>query len=69
MMLDTDFNGESEISCLESNDTDDQTTTEIRLVPDDKGMLDAIFHALNICQTLHPDPDDSISDGKIYLNF
>jgi hypothetical protein len=37
--------------------------TEMRFVPDDKGMLDAMFHAMSECQTLHPDPQDSFSEG------
>lgn len=51
-----------------ANDDDDDISegsnmTEIRFVPDDKGMLDAMYHALNDCQVLHPDPNDSFSDG------
>jgi nucleotide-sensitive chloride channel 1A len=38
--------------------------TEIRFIPDDKGVLNLLFDALRECQTLHPDPNDSFSDGK-----
>jgi len=43
-----------------------QDTTEMRFVPDDKGMLDAMFHAMSECQSLHPDSQDSFSEG-LYL--
>lgn len=66
-MLDTDFNGERENNSSGDDDEqlDEPLSTEMRLVPDDKGMLDAMFNALNICQTLHPDPEDSVSDGIV----
>eukprot|EP00057_Strongylocentrotus_purpuratus_P026623 XP_011681097.1 PREDICTED: methylosome subunit pICln-like [Strongylocentrotus purpuratus] len=32
---------------------------EIRLVPQDKTMLQSMFEAMSQCQALHPDPDDS----------
>lgn len=63
MMLDTDFNGDAENNSSEDEEAEDQVSTQLRLVPDDKGMLDAMFHALNICQSLHPDPQESFSDG------
>jgi hypothetical protein len=40
-----------------------QDMTEMRFVPDDKGMLDAMFHAMSECQSLHPDSQDSFSEG------
>lgn len=40
--------------------------TEVRFVPADKGMLQEMFEALKECQTLHPDPNDSISEGIIH---
>lgn len=43
-------------------DSDDHKINELRFVPDDKGMLDAMFHAMSACQTLHPDPNDSFSE-------
>jgi nucleotide-sensitive chloride channel 1A len=43
-----------------------QYTTEMRFVPDDKGMLDAMFHAMSECQSLHPDLQESFYDG-LYL--
>lgn len=47
----------------EDESEDSETTwTEIRFVPEDKGVLDAMFHAMSECQALHPDPDDSATD-------
>jgi nucleotide-sensitive chloride channel 1A len=43
--------------------------TEMRFVPDDKGMLDAMFHAMSECQSLHPDPQDSFSEGLSVLAY
>lgn len=43
-----------------------QDMTEMRFVPDDKGMLDAMFHAMSECQSLHPDPQDSFSEGLYF---
>lgn len=40
--------------------------SEVRFIPEDRGLLDAMYHAMTICQTLHPDPNDSISDGNIW---
>jgi len=37
--------------------------TEVRFIPEDRGLLEAMFHAMSVCQTLHPDPNDSVSDG------
>lgn len=37
--------------------------SEVRFVPEDRGLLDAMYHAMTVCQTLHPDPNDSLSDG------
>lgn len=37
--------------------------SEIRFVPEDRGFLDAMYHAMTVCQTLHPDPNDSVSEG------
>jgi nucleotide-sensitive chloride channel 1A len=46
-----------------------QNMTEMRFVPDDKGMLDAMFHAMSECQSLHPDPQDSFSEGLSVLAY
>ena len=39
--------------------------TEIRFVPDDKNMLDAMFNVMSECQALHPDEDDSCGDEDL----
>lgn len=39
----------------------------MRFAPDNTNNLDAMFQAMNSCQALHPDPQDSFSDGKIIL--
>jgi nucleotide-sensitive chloride channel 1A len=43
--------------------------SEVRFVPDDRGLLDAMYHAMTVCQVLHPDPNDSVSDGIATENF
>lgn len=50
----------------DDNDDDDSETvmTEMRFAPDNTNNLDAMFQAMNHCQTLHPDPQDSFSDGN-----
>jgi len=40
-------------------DEDQDNLTEVRFIPDDKEMLDSMFKAMNHCQALHPDNDDS----------
>ena len=48
----------------EDSDTESETQmTEVRFIPEDRGLLEAMFHAMSVCQTLHPDPNDSVSDG------
>ncbi|KAJ9583260.1 hypothetical protein L9F63_022393, partial [Diploptera punctata] len=47
----------------DGDDPDSQTEeTEMRFTPDDKGMLDAMYHAMCECQSLHPDPNNSLSE-------
>ena len=49
---------------VEDSDTESETQmTEVRFIPEDRGLLEAMFHAMSVCQTLHPDPNDSVSDG------
>jgi len=49
-----------------NEDDDDGGVTEVRFVPSDKGVLQQMFEALKECQTLHPDPNDSFSEGIFY---
>lgn len=48
------------------NEDDDEDTpiTEMRFAPDNTNNLELMFQAMNACQALHPDPQDSFSDGK-----
>lgn len=48
------------------NDDDDADTliTEMRFIPDNKTNLEVMFQAMNECAALHPDPQDSFSDGE-----
>ncbi|KAK0086779.1 hypothetical protein PV325_011205 [Microctonus aethiopoides] len=49
----------------EEDDADSETViTEMRFAPDNTNNLDAIFQAMNQCQALHPDPQDSFSDAE-----
>ncbi|XP_015594731.1 methylosome subunit pICln [Cephus cinctus] len=38
--------------------------TEMRFAPDNTNNLDAMFQAMNQCQALHPDPQDSFSGAE-----
>jgi len=42
-----------------NEDDSDGGMTEIRFVPDDRGMLDTMFATMSECQALHPDTEDS----------
>ncbi|KAI4490229.1 hypothetical protein M0802_010807 [Mischocyttarus mexicanus] len=46
------------------DDEGDTPTTEMSFVPDDSTNLEAMFEAMNQCQVLHPDPQDSFSDDE-----
>ncbi|XP_078053151.1 chloride nucleotide-sensitive channel icln [Augochlora pura] len=49
----------------ENEDEDaDTPITEMRFAPDNTNNLDAMFQAMNNCQALHPDPQDSFSDAE-----
>ncbi|XP_063980681.1 methylosome subunit pICln [Diachasmimorpha longicaudata] len=50
----------------DSGDDEDSETsiTEMRFAPDNVNNLDAMFQAMNECQALHPDPQDSFSDAE-----
>lgn len=50
--------------CEQDNDSEESKINELRFIPDDKGMLDAMFHAMSACQTLHPDPNNSFSEEE-----
>ncbi|XP_017889918.1 methylosome subunit pICln [Ceratina calcarata] len=42
----------------------DTPITEMRFVPDNTNNLETMFQAMNQCQALHPDPQDSFSDAE-----
>ncbi|XP_057377621.1 methylosome subunit pICln-like [Daphnia carinata] len=64
LMLDSRLDEPDEI--VENDDSGDEESTsemsEVRFIPEDRGTLDAMYHAMTVCQTLHPDPNDSVSD-------
>lgn len=53
----------------DSEEESESSMSEVRFIPEDRGLLDAMFHAMSVCQTLHPDPNDSVSDGIIFIFF
>lgn len=36
--------------------------TEIHIIPQDENDINQIYYAMNHCQTLNPDPNESLSD-------
>ncbi|XP_075214815.1 chloride nucleotide-sensitive channel icln [Lycorma delicatula] len=64
VMLDTCLEDEGQNESVSGDEGDDPGSgiTEMHFVPEDKGMLDAMFQAMNHCQVLHPDPQDSFSE-------
>ncbi|KAJ8678901.1 hypothetical protein QAD02_014688 [Eretmocerus hayati] len=55
---DAENNGEDD------DDDSEAPITEMRFAPDDVNNLDAMFQAMNECQALHRDPQDSFSDAE-----
>ena len=47
-----------------ADEDDEDKVLEVRFVPDAAEHLDSMFKAMNECQLLHPDPDDSISEEE-----
>ncbi|KAF4533290.1 hypothetical protein B566_EDAN004410 [Ephemera danica] len=64
LMLDADVEKTGGDSGSEEDEDDDAGMTEIRFIPDDKGVLNLLFDVVKDCQTLHPDPEDSFSDAE-----
>ncbi|XP_066592938.1 methylosome subunit pICln isoform X1 [Prorops nasuta] len=48
----------------DEDDDPDTVMTEMRFAPDNTNNLEAMFQAMNQCQALHPDPQDSFSDAE-----
>lgn len=38
--------------------------TEIHIIPQDENDINQIYYAMNHCQTMNPDPDESISEDE-----
>lgn len=59
------LNDEDNSAGDDENDDDSETPmTEMRFAPDNTNNLELMFQAMNQCQALHPDPQDSFSDGE-----
>lgn len=54
----------SDNSSENEDDDGDTPITEMQFAPDNTNNLDLMFQAMNTCQALHPDPQDSFSDGN-----
>lgn len=54
----------SENGSENEDDDADPPITEMQFAPDNTNNLDLMFQAMSACQALHPDPQDSFSDGK-----
>lgn len=48
----------------DSDEEDDEgtTCTELKFIPSDPMSLEPMYQALNVCQALHPDPEDQSDD-------
>lgn len=66
IMLDSHIDAEGENQPEENADDDNSNPemTEMRFIPDDKGMLDAMYHAMCECQALHPDPPEAFDENE-----
>lgn len=36
--------------------------TEIHIIPQDENEINQIFYSMNHCQTMNPDPNESVSE-------
>ncbi|RHZ82158.1 hypothetical protein Glove_113g12 [Diversispora epigaea] len=63
---------EGQGSLQDPEEEEEDKTTEIKLFPDDGGVLDAIYEALSECAALHPDKEfmeqENDSDNEYYGN-
>lgn len=59
-----------EVECPVEVDDGEEEMTEIRFVPEDESVLDAMYKAVQECSLLHPDPSSDLSSncGKPYLH-
>lgn len=61
---DVPFPPSSESGSENEDEDGDTPITEMRFAPDNTNNLDAMFQAMNHCQALHRDPQDSFSDAE-----
>ena len=51
----------------ESDGSEDAAVTEFWIQPEANEIVDEIFNAMKQCQSMHPDPADSISEDEDYM--
>lgn len=51
----------------ESDGSDEIVVTEFWIQPESNEVVDEIFNAMKQCQSMHPDPADSISEDEDYM--
>lgn len=66
--LDVEVVQQNEDNSGDDDDNSETVMTEMRFAPDNVHNLDAMFQAMNVCQALHPDPNESFSDGNLFIN-
>lgn len=49
---------------LFADSSEDVVATEIHIIPQDENDINQIYYAMNHCQTMNPDPDESISEDE-----
>lgn len=45
-----------------ADSSDDVVATEIHIIPQDENEINQIFYSMNHCQTMNPDPNESVSE-------
>lgn len=50
----------------EDEEEDEKDSSELRFIPQDKSCLNSMYNAMSDCQALHPDPNDSLSQGNFH---
>ncbi|CAH0389878.1 unnamed protein product [Bemisia tabaci] len=67
VMVDKKLEDDEEAAEDEESDEEGDSNsgmTEMRFIPENKNSLDSIFTAMNYCQSLHPDPVQSLSEDE-----
>jgi len=65
MMVQRTEYGDEEMEEGDSDDERESNLKEVRFVPGDEQLLENMYKAMCQCQLLHPDPEDSLSDGDL----